>query len=1097
MEEKIGKLIDALVETVQKMDDRTTRDSVSDNPGNLADAFRKTESQKQKDSNKEAARLNAEENARLRKKEEDEKGRKILAQVTPVKITSFDQKALKQLASISPTAEKTAKEASKKDQDTSGFEFMDILKGLGYAFVALVVAPIVAFFAFFKEIGKQKWFIALKNMLKAKFWEPIKKFFKPITDFFTRIKNSKFVKSMITILDDIWIGIKKFGKRAKDFFKPITRMFTWIGNLFGGAPGKPGVFMKIMNFFNPAKNPVVKGILTFAKGVGSTLGKLFLPITIIMGVIDGVMGFMKGYEEKGDLLGGIQGALTGVVNGLIMLPLDILKDGLSWILELVGLEGASAWLDSFSFQDLFGEWMDIIFCNVRKLWDNLTGGFTDIWDAFFGDGAGIDWGKALKGFMKIVTGIPAYILDILKDGISGILNAFGVDTTWLDSFDIMDIVNDTIDWFIDGITGIVDWFKLLFTEPKKAFKKIGDWFDKLWDDPVGTMKDMLPEWMFDVGKWVWDRTLGPIVDLWKKVLGNPEAAKQAFLDLMPEWMRDIAEWVYDRTIGPIVGLFSDLFQGKDVEKTFRKYLPDWVVDTFLWVKDTVFGPITRFWDKLFDGDIEAAFREILPDWLVDFPKWVWESIEPIFGWLGDAFDWLTGDGLANYVKAEYPTVYEKIWGAKKREEKRQKEAAALADATGVQAGMADGEDFGNEMSDHQRKMNEEITKMYAGSTDFLATLGHDTSLLTKMTDKSEAREQWTGEYAVLKRDLGLKDNSTGLGETSASVLSSMLEQLREEGKITGRDGKELEISKHVRGWVGQDKMATHDFSDTVANRKWIAKIMNSRMHAAKEWDSSDKIKDKFDDDLVELAWKGVDAQNKRDVYFKMYMKFWNEFVDRGGIPLGKRGFLPMAVDDSGEENIYTFPTNMLSPAGAHMAKTFLKQHYAQKGSRLKPMYGPIVGDILQSIGITEAVLDQFVANHKIAFPDGTETRQEGVVSGDTLDDFIMRPGQAPVAFNKGDILLGIHKDNPPATTTDSPELINRVEQMVITLKENKDLQAKMLEAMVESGMMDKQGNTVVNNGGNSTVVNNTTVESNIMSFRDRAVGRISNSSTKY
>ena len=114
-----------------------------------------------------------------------------------------------------------------------------------------------------------------------------------------------------------------------------------------------------------------------------------------------------------------------------------------------------------------------------------------------------------------------------------------------------------------------------------------------------------------------------------------------------------------------------------------------------------------------------------------------------------------------------------------------------------------------------------------------------------------------------------------------------------------------------------------------------------------------------------------------------------------------------------------------------------------------------------------------------------------------LEDFIMRPGQAPVAFDKGDILLGIHKDNPPAVASSSPELINRVDQMVTTLRENKDIQAKMLEALIESGLMKKQGNTVVNSGGNSTTVNNNTIESGIMSFRDKVIGRLSNSSTKY
>ena len=159
------------------------------------------------------------------------------------------------------------------------------------------------------------------------------------------------------------------------------------------------------------------------------------------------------------------------------------------------------------------------------------------------------------------------------------------------------------------------------------------------------------------------------------------------------------------------------------------------------------------------------------------------------------------------------------------------------------------------------------------------------------------------------------------------------------------------------------------------------------------------------------------------------------------------------------------------------------------GSALKAMSGGITdADFQKAIDWTNSLREKAGEKTPVVSPVDTTA---------TLDDFIMRPGMKPVAFNKGDILLGIHEDNPRATTSTSPELINRVDQMVTTLKENKDLQAKMLEAMIESGMMKKQGNTVVNNGGNSTVVNNTTTESNIMSFRDKVVGRISNSSTKY
>ena len=62
--------------------------------------------------------------------------------------------------------------------------------------------------------------------------------------------------------------------------------------------------------------------------------------------------------------------------------------------------------------------------------------------------------------------------------------------------------------------------------------------------------------------------------------------------------------------------------------------------------------------------------------------------------------------------------------------------------------------------------------------------------------------------------------------------------------------------------------------------------------------------------------------------------------------------------------------------------------------------------------------------------------------------------------------------------------------MVEIMTENSETHKKTLEVLEQHGLIDKQGDTVVNNGGNSTVVNNMSIESDIMSFRDRVVGRL-------
>ena len=58
------------------------------------------------------------------------------------------------------------------------------------------------------------------------------------------------------------------------------------------------------------------------------------------------------------------------------------------------------------------------------------------------------------------------------------------------------------------------------------------------------------------------------------------------------------------------------------------------------------------------------------------------------------------------------------------------------------------------------------------------------------------------------------------------------------------------------------------------------------------------------------------------------------------------------------------------------------------------------------------------------------------------------------------------------------------------------VQRDTLQVLQEAGLVEKPGDTVVNNGGNSTVINNNTVDSDIMGFRDKVVGRLKTMPTK-
>jgi len=164
-------------------------------------------------------------------------------------------------------------------------------KGTLAGLIALISAPFIIFAGFFQQLGVE--FKFLDKLTKGK----LSNKFKPVKDFFRR---------MLPFFDDI----AKFASKSK------------IGKFF--------------------------------LGIGKGLGKLFLPITILLGIIDFVKGFMKGFEEEG-LVGGIREGLTSLLAGLT-----------TWIFSLVGFITGGLF-------DLLG--MSDLGDKVREFFETFKNGF--------------------------------------------------------------------------------------------------------------------------------------------------------------------------------------------------------------------------------------------------------------------------------------------------------------------------------------------------------------------------------------------------------------------------------------------------------------------------------------------------------------------------------------------------------------------------------------------------------------------------------------------------------------------------------------------------------------------------------------------------
>lgn len=244
----------------------------------------------------------------------------------------------------------------------------------------------------------------------AKAWAYIGDFFKSgigeqIAKFFTEMKNG--IKNVFRF-EELGQDIANLWKNIKGIFGMIFGPESFIGKIFSGGGG--GMIDDVLKsikgaftFFEP--------LMGFFKNFGAILGKLAVPLQVIMSIFDTVSGALDGWNNTqggfmDKLFGAISGGLTGLLNGLIGGLLDLLKDGLSWILNLLGFENASKFLDSFSFEKLIEEGVSGFFNFVK----GMINWVTDLFNS------GVDIAKNIGAKMLQIG-------DMAKDFIKSVLRA--------------------------------------------------------------------------------------------------------------------------------------------------------------------------------------------------------------------------------------------------------------------------------------------------------------------------------------------------------------------------------------------------------------------------------------------------------------------------------------------------------------------------------------------------------------------------------------------------------------------------------------------------------------------------------------------------
>lgn len=213
---------------------------------------------------------------------------------------------------------------------------------------------------FDKELGKV--IVGVADTIKSTFSKGFKLIFesKPLQAFFdTFNKIIDFVKKPF-----VASSMDKFNRFFNNqresiltrFMQPFVDAFKFIREFFTS----PSV--KALDESKTIFTTIGENLGKFGKlfgAVSKIVGKLLLPLNIIMTAWDVVKSTMDGYEKEG-IVGAIQGAVTGLFNSVIGSMLDLLKDASSWVLEKLGFNEASEALDSFSFQDLIADFIDAI-----------------------------------------------------------------------------------------------------------------------------------------------------------------------------------------------------------------------------------------------------------------------------------------------------------------------------------------------------------------------------------------------------------------------------------------------------------------------------------------------------------------------------------------------------------------------------------------------------------------------------------------------------------------------------------------------------------------------------------------------------------------
>jgi hypothetical protein len=395
-------------------------------------------------------------------------------------------------------------------------------------------------------------------------------------------------------------------------------------------------------------------------GLAKIFGRLFLPFTIITGAIATIQGFIDGFKEGG-IIGGIEGGVKGLFDTLVAWPLDLLKDGVAWILGKFGFTEAEAALDSFSFSDLIDDLIGGVFNMVKgavawvgELFTDPKAALTTLWNGIVGEGGLVDmifapidkaiawvqglfnWGDPdlpfdIRGFVKLkaqaaidwVKGLFTWASEGLSEGWTNLTdfvsNAWTSVKTW-----ITDKFTFVTGLATEGWTNLSSFVSNKFTEAKDWFMSKLTFASDLATEGWTNLKDFALGKFTEAKDWFMSK-LSFASDMATEGWTNLKDFASSKFTAVKEWFTGLFSWASE-------GLSEGWTNLTDFVKGKWTATKEWFTGMFSWSSseedkgviqqlfDSTIEKVKSFFTDLFDflpsfEEIKNTLTGILPDWM--------------------------------------------------------------------------------------------------------------------------------------------------------------------------------------------------------------------------------------------------------------------------------------------------------------------------------------------------------------------------------------------------------------------------------------------------------------------------------------------------